>query len=251
MKVRSNPSLNSSSPNVEGEEKGPHVESDAGGSSKDEVRLKRVNVAGLLALFLLFIGMCATLHVYRETIEVAIEENMMDLDGAIPPRLTPPEAANAKNVQYIRTEEEGQTPKVPKIVFPQGCLTVIDPVDRVKHRVPPPAGNVTLVCCESTKGVLNIAVHPTWAPIGASNFLNMVNTHYFESRVPMMRAIKGFLIQFGLSSLPDTQKEYESTYLRGKGGLKDDPQWLPEGPPGRQAEDGTRRFKRGYFAYVL
>jgi hypothetical protein len=124
-------------------------------------------------------------------------------------------------------------------------------VDRIKHRVPPPAGNVTLVCCESTKGVLNIAVHPTWAPIGASNFLNMVNTHYFESRVPMMRAIKGFLIQFGLSSLPETQKEYESTYLRGKGGLKDDPQWLPEGPPGRQAEDGTRRFKKGYFACVF
>lgn len=134
--------------------------------------------------------------------------------------------------------------------LPTGCLTTIPPEDYGPHRVPPPAGDVTLVCCESTQGILNIAVHPTWAPIGAGNFMNMVNSKYFESRVPMMRALKGFLIQFGLSSLPETQKEFETKYLKGKGGLKDDPQWLPEGPPGRQSEDGVRRFKKGYLAYA-
>ena len=43
-----------------------------------------------------------------------------------------------------------------------------------KHIVPPPAGPVTLVCCNTTKGVLNIEVHPTWAPNGAARFLHMV-----------------------------------------------------------------------------
>lgn len=135
-------------------------------------------------------------------------------------------------------------------LLPQGCLDKISQEDYGPHRVPPPAGDVTLVCCESTKGALNIAVHPTWAPKGAENFLTMVRTGYFESRVPLMRALKGFLIQFGLSSLQETQKDYETKYLRGKGGLRDDPQWLPEGPPGRENEQGIKRFQKGYLAYA-
>ena len=43
-----------------------------------------------------------------------------------------------------------------------------------KHIVSPPQGNVTLVCCNTTAGVLNIEVHPTWAPLGAQRFLEMV-----------------------------------------------------------------------------
>jgi hypothetical protein len=45
-----------------------------------------------------------------------------------------------------------------------------------KHIVPPPMGDVILVCCNTTKGVLNIEVHPTWAPRGADRFLTMVAT---------------------------------------------------------------------------
>lgn len=44
-----------------------------------------------------------------------------------------------------------------------------------RHIVPPPAGPVTLVCCNTTKGPLNIEVHPTWAPNGAERFLHMVS----------------------------------------------------------------------------
>jgi hypothetical protein len=43
-----------------------------------------------------------------------------------------------------------------------------------EHIVPPPAGPVKLVCCNTTKGPLNIEVHPTWAPNGAGRFLEMV-----------------------------------------------------------------------------
>lgn len=59
----------------------------------------------------------------------------------------------------------------------EGCLyDVPTSKDEIvpKHIVPPPKGDVTLVCCNTTKGVLNIEVHPTWAPRGADRFLTMV-----------------------------------------------------------------------------
>jgi hypothetical protein len=52
-----------------------------------------------------------------------------------------------------------------------------------KHIVPPPAGAVTLVCCNTTKGALNIEVHPTWAPIGAERFLHMVSCFFPPSLI--------------------------------------------------------------------
>ena len=78
----------------------------------------------------------------------------------------------------------------------------------------------------------------------------MVKSDFFSSKVPLFRALKGFLIQFGLSSLPEVQKEYEHSHMGGKGGLPDDPQWLPAGPPGRINDKGIKRFQRGYLAYA-
>ena len=130
------------------------------------------------------------------------------------------------------------------------CRSTIPRSWHGKHTVEPPAGPMDLVCCRTTKGVFNIAVHPKWAPIGAGNFLDMVKSDFFSSKVPLFRALKGFLIQFGLSSLPEVQKEYEHSHMGGKGGLPDDPQWLPAGPPGRINDKGIKRFQRGYLAYA-
>lgn len=57
----------------------------------------------------------------------------------------------------------------------EGCLNFIplDPTRR--HIVSPPPGLVTIVCCNTTKGILNIEVHPSWAPNGAKRFLHMVH----------------------------------------------------------------------------
>jgi hypothetical protein len=64
-----------------------------------------------------------------------------------------------------------------------GCLTDI-PVDlERRHIVPPPVGAVTLVCCNTTKGMINIEVHPTWAPLGAERFLSMVKDNFFSTQV--------------------------------------------------------------------
>jgi hypothetical protein len=60
-----------------------------------------------------------------------------------------------------------------------------------------------------------------------------------------MRCIKGFLCQFGIAGIPSYNKHYN-----GKNQIKDDPNWLPEGPMHRRNDLGVKRFGKGYLAYA-
>ena len=116
--------------------------------------------------------------------------------------------------------------------------------------VPPPQGPISLVCCITTfpnnNNTLNIEIHHSWAPIGAERFMSMVKDNFFSPPygVALFRALRGFLVQFGLSSDPDIQTKWHR-----KGNLKDDPSWLPLGPTNRE-HDGVKRFRKGYMAYA-
>lgn len=113
-----------------------------------------------------------------------------------------------------------------------------------RHMVTPPEDTkITLVCCETSAGQLSIAVHESWAPIGAKRFLEMISSNYFMSRVPLMRCIRNFLCQFGLPGNVDLNKRF------GKS-IPDDVNWLPEGPNFRFNKDGVKRYARGYMAYA-
>ena len=113
-----------------------------------------------------------------------------------------------------------------------------------RHMITPPrGGRLTLVCCQTTKGPMNIVAHHKWAPLGAARFIKMVTQGYFQSGVPMMRCIHKFLCQFGLNADPQKAKDFRSS-------LPDDPFWLPTGPPGRQNDQGVKRFAQGYLAYA-
>lgn len=122
----------------------------------------------------------------------------------------------------------------------------LHPVAGKRHMITPPKddGRLSLVCCDTTKGPLEIVVHPNWAPLGAKLFLKMVTSGYFDSGVPMMRCLNGFLCQFGINSERDVTKNFHI------GKIKDDPNWLPEGPKYRQNSDGVKRFAIGYLAYA-
>lgn len=100
-------------------------------------------------------------------------------------------------------------------------------LDHSNHLIPPPAGNVTIVCCQTTKGEITVAVHPSWAPLGAARFLEMVTSGFFSSKVGLFRSMKNFLVQFGLAGDPAVQKRYHKVRMM------DDPSWLPFGPPHR------------------
>lgn len=126
-----------------------------------------------------------------------------------------------------------------------GCLYEIpEPETPRKHIVPPPVGPITLVCCNTTVGTLNIEVHHAWAPIGAERFLDMVKSDFFSTKVGLFRALKNFLVQFGLAGDPKVHEKYHKM-----GNLKDDPQWLPAGPPGREI-NGVTRYQKGYLSYA-
>lgn len=118
------------------------------------------------------------------------------------------------------------------------------PKEGPRHMVAPPAdGKMTLVCCQTTQGPWNIAVHHNWAPLGAQRFLEMVRTGYFSTQIPLMRCIKEFLCQFGLSVDATLTKKWDAN-------LVDDPQWLPPGPTNRENAKGVKRFTKGYLAYA-
>lgn len=118
------------------------------------------------------------------------------------------------------------------------------PTQGDRHMINPPlGGKVSLVCCTTTAGPLNIMAHHKWAPHGAQRFMAMVTSGYFDSSVPFMRCLKGFLCQFGLNSDSSKSKDFQQT-------IDDDPNWLPEGPSGRKNEQGVKRFAQGYLAYA-
>lgn len=53
----------------------------------------------------------------------------------------------------------------------------------------------------TTQGVVLIAVHRAWAPIGADRFYNLVRGKFFDGS-PIFRVIPGFMCQFGISPDP-------------------------------------------------
>ena len=113
-----------------------------------------------------------------------------------------------------------------------------------RHMITPPrGGKVTLVCCQTTKGPMNIVARHKWAPLGAARFILMVTQGYFQSGVPLMRCLHKFLCQFGLNADPQKAKDFRKS-------IPDDPFWLPTGPPGRQNDQGVKRFAQGYLAYA-
>ena len=76
----------------------------------------------------------------------------------------------------------------------------------------------------------------------------MVEMKFFSSEVAFFRALAGFLVQFGIAGDPVVQKRFDDLH-GGRGGLTDDPQWLPVGPPGREI-NGVARFQKGYMSYA-
>lgn len=149
-----------------------------------------------------------------------------------------------ENEEVLTTSpKQATTPILPNIPW-SGCVTELPNPDNRVHIVPPPKGPITLVCCNTTKGPLSIEVHLAWAPLGAERFLYMVKDQFFSTNVPLFRALKGFLVQFGISGDPKVHKKYMKL-----GHLKDDPQWLPPGPPGREI-NGVTRYQKGYMSYA-
>jgi peptidyl-prolyl cis-trans isomerase A (cyclophilin A) len=64
----------------------------------------------------------------------------------------------------------------------------------------------------TTKGIFVITVTRAWAPNGADRFYNLVKHRYFDG-ASFFRALKGFVVQFGLSAYPDVNKVWANANI--------------------------------------
>lgn len=68
----------------------------------------------------------------------------------------------------------------------------------------------------TTKGDFVITVTRAWAPLGADCFYNLVRHHYYDN-TSFFRALKGFVVQWGISAYPPVTAAWEHAPF------KDDP----------------------------
>jgi peptidyl-prolyl cis-trans isomerase A (cyclophilin A) len=69
---------------------------------------------------------------------------------------------------------------------------------------------------ETTKGDIVIQVHHDWSPIGADHFYELVTKGYYDNNA-FFRAIKGFVVQFGMNGDPKVTARWNALPI------KDDP----------------------------
>ena len=119
-----------------------------------------------------------------------------------------------------------------------------------RHMVTPPNDdgkkNITLVCCETTKGYFSALLHYNWAPIGVTRLVDMIRSGYFSTSpgIPLFRCMLNDACQFGLSGNPNMTKLYDNKRII------DDPLWLPTGPTNRQNEYGVKRYPIGFWTFA-
>jgi peptidyl-prolyl cis-trans isomerase A (cyclophilin A) len=79
---------------------------------------------------------------------------------------------------------------------------------------------------ETTQGKFEITAHREWSPLGADRFYNLVKIGYFED-VAFFRAVKGFMVQFGIHGNPDVNAVWKDA------NIKDDGEAVVSNEPGR------------------
>jgi len=82
----------------------------------------------------------------------------------------------------------------------------------------------------TTKGDFVISVTRAWAPLGADRFYNLVRHHFYDN-THFFRALKGFVVQWGISAYPPVTAAWEHAPI------KDDP--------------AVQSNQRGYITYAM
>jgi peptidyl-prolyl cis-trans isomerase A (cyclophilin A) len=64
----------------------------------------------------------------------------------------------------------------------------------------------------TTKGPFVVEVHRAWAPHGADRFYNLVGAGFYDG-VKFFRAVKGFMVQFGINGQPAVSKKWADAMI--------------------------------------
>jgi len=65
---------------------------------------------------------------------------------------------------------------------------------------------------DTTAGAFSMTCHRDWAPYGADRFYNLVKIGYFDD-VAFFRAVKGFVVQFGIHGDPEVNKAWRTANI--------------------------------------
>jgi peptidyl-prolyl cis-trans isomerase A (cyclophilin A) len=65
----------------------------------------------------------------------------------------------------------------------------------------------------TTKGDFVVSVTRAWAPLGADRFYNLVRHHFYDN-TSFFRALKGFVVQWGISAYPPVTAAWEHAPIK-------------------------------------
>jgi peptidyl-prolyl cis-trans isomerase A (cyclophilin A) len=101
-------------------------------------------------------------------------------------------------------------------VCAMGCAATVPAAKKAAPKaMKPPIPAEYKVKFETTKGDVIIQVHHDWAPLGADHFYELVTKGYYDNNA-FFRAIKGFMVQFGMNGDPKVTSRWNTP-------IKDDP----------------------------
>jgi hypothetical protein len=125
------------------------------------------------------------------------EELVGSPEAVPPPAVTPPVVERPVVLPSV-------PPPAPPPVVPSVAPVAPGEID---ESAPDP--DAVDVRCFTTEGYFTVRVNPSWAPLGAARFLEMVDDEFFSDRVPGYRTVAGFLMQFGIPPTPDAIEKWQ------------------------------------------
>ena len=135
-------------------------------------------------------------------------------------------------VMDARAQTPAQAPAKPTAAAPASERPAAASYDRallhpalLKEKAP----ETFAVKFETTRGDFTVNVTRAWAPVGADRFYNLIKHRFYDNMV-VYRVVRGFVVQFGISSYPAVSAVWSNA------NIKDDPV--------------TQSNKRGYVTYA-
>lgn len=147
--------------------------------------------AGVLLGTLLFIAGCQPSAPPAARNEVTLNE-----------KKAPPPPPDRKPVEQAPAPEPAEAPPVGERPTAAGHPGLLDPSQAVLTA--PERFTVTL---DTTKGMIDIDVRRSWAPVGADRFYSLVKIGYFDNTA-FFRVITGFMAQVGIHGDPAVNRAW-------------------------------------------
>lgn len=136
-----------------------------------------------------FAGLRANNLEFHDLLALMQGEPLDHLSPKPPPANKPTKAQSVANTPLLVKNIQNKIQEAQVVKQPDSTQVDLPPS-------PPGAPldtRVAIVQCSSTKGPLKLAIHESWAPLGAKRFLDLVESKFFSTEVWKMQICAFFL----------------------------------------------------------